>query len=174
MIPPAIIPKLAKLVPLLGSDQDGEVVATARAICRTLAGAGCDLHALAAALTSKPAPTFDWSVYADVHTDDQPVPKKPDRAAPNAPSTRWGISIWGTQKIEAWPIVAQHALNLDWTIPKASGGKFLSKADRERLKRFSDWRGPRPTNDDAAWIEGIVIRCHEVRDAWRSHQGAAA
>ena len=42
--------KLALLIPRLASDQDGEVVATARAIIRTLAARGLDLHDLAAVL----------------------------------------------------------------------------------------------------------------------------
>ena len=52
-----IAPRLSKLLPLLGSDKDGEVVATARAIGRTLQGAGLDFHALAAAVESPPVVT---------------------------------------------------------------------------------------------------------------------
>jgi hypothetical protein len=47
-------PKLAKLIPLLSSDKDGEVVATARAIERTLRAEGCDWHDLASAVTREP------------------------------------------------------------------------------------------------------------------------
>ena len=39
--------KLGKLLRLLASDRDGEVVAAAKAITRTLAGADLDIHALA-------------------------------------------------------------------------------------------------------------------------------
>ncbi len=45
-----ILPKLERLVPRLGSDSDGEVIATVRAIGRTLAGSNLDWHDLAAAL----------------------------------------------------------------------------------------------------------------------------
>jgi len=45
-----VAPKIAKLIPRLASDHDGEVVATVRAIRRTLESAGLDLHALAAGL----------------------------------------------------------------------------------------------------------------------------
>ena len=41
-----IAPKLAKLLPLLGSDKHGEVVAAALAVGRTLASAGADWHDL--------------------------------------------------------------------------------------------------------------------------------
>jgi hypothetical protein len=44
--------KIARLIPLLSSDKDGEVVATARAIERTLKARGCDLHDLAARLVN--------------------------------------------------------------------------------------------------------------------------
>lgn len=55
MIPAAIRPKLAKLIAVLSSDRDGEVVATVRAIGRTLKGAGADFHDLAKAATAEPA-----------------------------------------------------------------------------------------------------------------------
>ena len=44
---PTLALKVAKLLPMLASDRDGEVVATARAIGRTLRVAGLDLHVLA-------------------------------------------------------------------------------------------------------------------------------
>lgn len=52
MSAPAIAPKLAKLIPLLGSDKDGEVIATVRAIGRTLESTKADWHDLARALTT--------------------------------------------------------------------------------------------------------------------------
>lgn len=45
-----IADKLGKLLRLLSSDRDGEVVAAARGIERTLKNAGLDIHALAAAV----------------------------------------------------------------------------------------------------------------------------
>jgi hypothetical protein len=44
--------KLQKFVKLLTSDQDGEVVAAARAICRALRNAGSDIHEFADRLRS--------------------------------------------------------------------------------------------------------------------------
>jgi hypothetical protein len=49
-VTPAASDKLAKLVRLLSSDKDGEVLAAASAIKRTLAAEGSDIHALADAL----------------------------------------------------------------------------------------------------------------------------
>jgi hypothetical protein len=53
---------IAKLIPRLGSTFDGEVVATSRAIERTLRSAGFDWHDLAAAVggTSKDHDIRDW------------------------------------------------------------------------------------------------------------------
>jgi hypothetical protein len=42
-----VTPKLVKLIPMLGTDKSGELVATVHAIRRTLESAGCDLHDLA-------------------------------------------------------------------------------------------------------------------------------
>jgi hypothetical protein len=52
-----VAPLISKLIPRLASQYDGEVVATARAIERTLKAAGRDWHDLAAAI--QPLPT-DW------------------------------------------------------------------------------------------------------------------
>jgi len=51
-----IAAELAKLVPLLSSDKDGEVVAAVRAIKRKLDKAGGDFHDLALAITSSKRP----------------------------------------------------------------------------------------------------------------------
>ncbi|MEG8220119.1 hypothetical protein OSJ57_05715 [Sphingomonas sp. HH69] len=49
-----LAPKLAKLIPMLGSNHDGEIVGTAKAIRRTLENGGLDLHALAEAIGNPP------------------------------------------------------------------------------------------------------------------------
>ena len=46
--------QLAKLIPRLASDHDGEIVATVKAIGRTLKNAGSDFHALAAVVERGP------------------------------------------------------------------------------------------------------------------------
>jgi len=49
-VTPAANDKLGKLIRMLSSDKDGEVLAAASAIKRTLAAEGSDIHALADAL----------------------------------------------------------------------------------------------------------------------------
>lgn len=52
-IPSNTIEKLGKLFPRLATDHDGEVIATVRAIIRTLESAGSSLHELGPGLTPK-------------------------------------------------------------------------------------------------------------------------
>lgn len=52
---PALARRLGKAVALLGSPADGEVIAAARAIGRTLDAAGMDWHGLAAMVTAEAA-----------------------------------------------------------------------------------------------------------------------
>jgi hypothetical protein len=51
-----LAPMLLKLIPRLGSDHAGEVVATAAAIGRVLRNGGCDWHDLAGAVAVLPKP----------------------------------------------------------------------------------------------------------------------
>jgi hypothetical protein len=53
---PNLSAKLGRLLPQLGSDSPGKMVATVAAIMRTLDRAGLDLHDLAARLTDPPRP----------------------------------------------------------------------------------------------------------------------
>jgi hypothetical protein len=78
----AVAPKLSKLLPMLSSTADGEVVNTARAIERTLKGIGADWHDLAAALTT---PSKAWMEPAP---EPKPQARAPERPKPSGPR-RW-------------------------------------------------------------------------------------
>lgn len=162
MIPAEIATKLAKIIPRLATEHEGEVLATVGAISRTLVAAGLDWHAVAKiiedsgcaleiALDGSGSQTFRWSGVQDFEepwkspADDRQPRADPD--APDARSRRAGLPIWGVQKIEPWWIVAGHCLQLDWAIPKAFGGKLLTKADKERMRAVQS-HGP-VTNADA-------------------------
>jgi hypothetical protein len=161
MIPPAVRQKLGKLLPLLGSDHDNEVIAAARAIGRTLAATGLDWHALAGAIQA-------WPVDAPVVGTPQPSSRPPASgdSAPSAPCSRPGMRLWDTKPVESWSSAAGYALMIDWTMPKAFGGRFLNKADRDRLRTFE--RSARVTNADAAWIEEVVGLAHKSAETWRT------
>jgi hypothetical protein len=64
--PRALPPVIAQLIPRLGSPFDGEVVATARAIERTLRSNSLDWHDLTSAITA-PAPLPRQSSRAESH-----------------------------------------------------------------------------------------------------------
>lgn len=75
----AVVPQLAKLIPLLASNHDGEVVATARAIERVLRNAGHDWHDLADVIVAQSAPPLppppddDWRGLAKYCADRAPL-----------------------------------------------------------------------------------------------------
>lgn len=75
--------RVAKLLPRLASDQNGEVAATAAAIQRTLKAAGHDLHDLAAHVAAEPRTVV-------VYREQQAEPQHPPswRAAYGAHSPR--------------------------------------------------------------------------------------
>jgi hypothetical protein len=187
MIPAEIATKLAKIIPRLSTEHEGEVINTVRAISRILLGAGLDWHAVAKVIEKsgcvpeitvegvKTKP-FRWSGFQDSAKawTGPPAGRKPrpDPDAPDAPSRRGGLPIWGLKKIEPWWVIAGYCLQMDWTLPKAFGGKSLTKADKDRLRSVQK-HGP-VTNADAEWIESIVARCHTARDAWRTRDRKAA
>ena len=168
MIPAEIATKAAKLLPMLSADHDGEVIGAARAIDRVLKAAGLDWHTLAETVTRSAPSPIDLSAFRGF----TPSATALDPNAPEAPARKPGLPIWGVKKVEPWCVVAGHCLDLEWAIPKASGGKFLTPAERQKLRAVRRY-GP-VTNADAAWIEEVVVRCHKVRDRWRAPAGRAA
>jgi hypothetical protein len=165
-IPAATLDRLAKLLPRLASEHDGEVVATAHAIGRTLTVAGLDWYALAEAIEASP---FRSSMAAAPKRSSPPSASKD--SDPSAPCSRPGMRLWDTQRVEPWSRAAGYALTLDWTIPKAFGGRFLTKAERDRLKALEGL--VRVTNADAAWIEEAVTLAHKAAETWRGRGKAA-
>ncbi len=65
---PALARRLGKTLPLLGSPEDGEALAAARAVGRILEAAGMDWHALAALVTAETkrqaTPAFTFATLA--------------------------------------------------------------------------------------------------------------
>lgn len=86
---PEVATRLSKLVPRLASDQDGEVVATARAMQRVLSVNGVSLHELAAFLLEGPGERIVFRervVYRDAPAKAAPKPKKPRKAKKPQPA----------------------------------------------------------------------------------------
>lgn len=155
------------MLPRLASEYEGEVVAAARAIGRTLVTAGLNWHALAGTLQI--APTGSTPAPPRRRSSTGPNAKS---GAPDAPCRQTGMRLWDTQTVEPWSRAARYTLMLDWTMPKAFGGRFLSKTDWDRLKGFE--RNASVTNADATWIEAVVIQARQAVEAWRSRGQPAA
>ena len=63
-------PALAKLIRLLASDVDGEVLAAVRALGRTLKASGCDFHDLAGLVEAPSTATRARPASTTISTDD--------------------------------------------------------------------------------------------------------
>ena len=174
MLPAETRDRLGKLIPRLASDQDGEVVATARAIERTLRAAEADWHSLAAIIVGRrtgwvppgaaraAAPQSGRFSYADAFKQAEPLFEGPPH--PDALTGRFGLAVYSAERTEPWWEVARHILLLDRTVPKKLGGKHLEPWQKALLKTFiNDLR--LPTNRHVEWIERTVARLHQGRDA---------
>ncbi|GAB6843995.1 hypothetical protein HNR00_005091 [Methylorubrum rhodinum] len=177
MIPNETADKLKKLISLLSSDQDGEVLGAARAIGRTPAAAGLDFHALAACVGprtlgagwSGPAFATPGFNYADAFRQARP-PYGPDEH-PDARTRSFGLPIYTDERVESWMEVGRHCLDLNRSIPKKHGGRFLREFEIKLVRDFADGR-LYPTNAPASWMESVVARCHQARAAWRRAKAA--
>ena len=165
--------RLAKLIPLLASDKDGEVVAAARAIERALGAVGKDHHDLTALLVGRQSgwtpgrwrqtsPTTGTFSYADTFKESEPLFEGPE--LPEALTRKFGLPVYVADRIEPWPEVARHCLHLNRTLPAKHGGKFLEPWQKHFFKTLIDDRR-QPTNRHVEMIEKIIARLHQARDA---------
>ncbi|AWB26199.1 hypothetical protein DA075_35615 (plasmid) [Methylobacterium currus] len=138
----------------------GRMEALARSAGMTVAEAVSKLDEAA----SRPASGMDWAAFTEAFRRADAAGKAAD--APEAPSRRRGLPIYDPNKVEPWRDVAEHCLQLDWIIPKAHGGRFLTKDERDRLKVIARHHGS-VTNGTADWIETVLARCDEARKSWR-------
>lgn len=180
MIPRDTASKLEKLILMLSSSHDGEVAGAARAIGRTLDAAGLDYHALAACVRTGSSPhvvyrevpfvTPDYN-YADAFRRARPPVSINEPA--DALTRSFGLPIYTEERLASWSEVARHCLELNRTIPKKQGGKFLRDFEVEIIRWIA--LGARyPTNAQASWLETVVARCHQARAAWREAKAAEA
>ncbi|TLG75154.1 hypothetical protein [Methylocystis sp. B8] len=105
---PAIANKLAAILPRLASNHDGEVVATARAIDRTLKSVGADWHDLTEAFTRGAAVIIIRDRKAA-----KPEPKPSSRKPPPRSAPSWdSLSLAG--RIAWLTICAEKACLSPW------------------------------------------------------------
>ncbi len=86
MLPPAVLPRMASLVRLLGSPIDGEALGAARALARTLATHGSDLHALADHVQCSAPPAAEPKQQASKKTTKKPASRPRPADPPPRPS----------------------------------------------------------------------------------------
>jgi hypothetical protein len=123
MIPAATIGKIAKLIPLLASNHDGEVVATARAITRALKADKRDLHDLVKALEEASARRG----YAAPARPD-PKPSSPSSSPPKKPKSE------GRPTTNLWRVL-RRGYRLKWLDTILQIGD-LEGGERELLTRI--------------------------------------
>jgi hypothetical protein len=130
--------KLGKLLKLLSSPRDGEVVAAARAILRTLEGAGADIHELAERVEGRKLSQAEMQrIYDKAYRDGK------DAAAADA----------GFSSVDP-PSFYEMAQEIEH---KADGR--LSEKEQEfvaDMVRWCAWR--EPSEKQAKWLHAIYYR----------------
>lgn len=153
------------------TDSPGEKAAAAgrmEALARAAGMSVAEAVSRVDAETSRTAAGADWSAFTQGFADAFRETEEAFAAAngPDAPCRRRGLPIYDPNKVECWRDVAEHCWQLDWIIPKAHGGKFLTKAERARLKALARHYGS-VKNSTADWIETVLARCEAARQSWR-------
>jgi len=149
--------RLAKLLPHLGSEHEGEVIATARAISRTLATAGLDWHEFGRVVERAGEPI---ALAAPTQTSASAAPNAPD-----APCSRPGMTVVGSSRIVPWNGIALRCRDLDRRIPQAFGGRFLTPSEREQLRAIGLTGSV--SNAEAAWLECVHVHAQAAWDLWQ-------
>ena len=153
---PELADKLAKLIPRLATDQDGEIVNTVLAIGRVLKSEGLDFHDLAAALTTR-RPLSGTATYYS-----QKRQEKPPKAGLYS---REGF-------LRTWVQVATDILQRDQKVGKRHGGKFLIPHQIALLERIRS--GHEPGHLHELSIKIIDDRMRTAFEAWQSEKKTRA
>jgi len=139
-----ILPRLAKLLPLLGSDHAGEVAATAAAIGRLLGTVGASWHDLAERLSAPvmPPPAWNAADFAEAYRRKRPARPSPPPRQPAPPSARAG----GRRFTRIWEA-------LDFILATDT---MITAEEGERLQRLREQDYGKPhvafAQDDIAWL----------------------
>jgi hypothetical protein len=141
-----VVGKLGKFIRLLTSDRDGEVVAAARAIVRTLEGAGADIHDLAESIGVTPANGKKFTE-ADAHEIYERGVAAGRRAAEQRATFR-NVDDDGPP----W-----HAIACECA---ARAARLRDQKERDFVADMVRWttRGGQPTEKQAKWLRSIYVR----------------
>lgn len=124
MVTPRLPASIVRLIPLLGSPVDGEVLATVRAMSRALKGAGADWHDVARVIgeSCQPSPSVETRAPPHGSTSGWKQPARPEAAARGWPT--WS-RLKGTPAAIAW---------LDLVLQVS----FCTPAERRRLSQVRE------------------------------------
>jgi hypothetical protein len=134
--------RLGKLLRLLSSDRDGEVISAARAIVRTLGGAGLDIHALAESLGIN-GKRFSEADAAEIYRRGVEDGK---RAAENE-----NIGFHSVDE-PTWHEIACECAAHDKCLRDERERQFVGDMVRRTV------RGGEPTEKQAHWLRAIYAR----------------
>jgi len=137
--------QLGKIVRLLSSDQDGDVVAAARALMRTLKRAGLDIHVFAEMIETK-----TWSDDEAREMYKRGIAEGEARAESKRPATFHNVNRNGGAEPD-WPMIAEACLKHRVHKSEAEA-EFCS--DMQRRCEC----GSEPTPKQAAWLQKIYSR----------------
>jgi hypothetical protein len=127
--------KLSKLVRMLSSPRDGEVVAAAQAIIRTLKGAGTDIHAL--------AKRVEGGSGEQKHSENG-----------NGTSARRGTGRRGKDEDDPdWHSMAIYCRDNSWRLSEKEE-KFVSDMVRWTARGW-------PSENQARWLHSIYTRLND-------------
>jgi hypothetical protein len=139
----AIADRLGKMLRLLASDHDGEVVAAAKAIVRTLESNSLDIHALADAVETK-----QWS------NDEALEMYRRGIAEGKAHGERGDDGFKDVKREPSWYEIA--------TVCESHVYRFLSREQEfihDMVRRLV--HGGEPTEKQGAWLRALFVRCRK-------------
>ena len=136
--------KLGKLLRLLASDRDGEVVAAAKAIKRTLAGADLDIHALAEGVETAADRKFSESDAQEIYR--QAFEDGRRKAEQDQPVTFHSVGD------PSWHEIACVCRDKDNGRLRTREREFIDDMVRSTV------HGGEPTPKQAKWLRSIYVR----------------
>jgi hypothetical protein len=133
--------KLAKLIRLLASDKDGELVAAVHAIKRTLESCGLDMHALADGVEGTNGKKFTEQDALEIY----------QRGVEDGRKTAEAPVSFSTVGEPSWNDIAREC--------EANAAR-LSPREQEFVRDMCSWtvNGGMPTEKQAKWLRSIWAR----------------
>lgn len=130
---PATVAKLAKVLPRLATDSDGEVIATVAAVKRVLASGGHDIHDLTEALTAPPPPPIVVWREAPQPRQSNPFSRRPHHWRDGLdPNRRW-TSLVLRCRLAPGRLSPWETTFLDSLKGRLDRGGILTERQRDRL-----------------------------------------